>query len=159
MGIVYALINPAFENYVKVGKTTNLEQRLRSLHNTSVSPPFRCVFAVELDDENEVERLSHQVFADNRTKTMHAFFEVDAQRVITVMKLTRVKDVTRKHDIPEDEKGVRAMEKAARKPRKLYSLFDANLSVGIFFITKKMRVLQRVQLRKRKLFLKKMKRV
>ena len=90
---------------------------------------------------------------------MHAFFEVDAQRVITVMKLTRVKDVTRKHDIPEDEKGVRAMEKAARKPRKLYSLFDANLSVGIFFITKKMRVLQRVQLRKRKLFLKKMKRV
>ena len=57
MGIVYALINTAFENYVKVGKTTNLKQRARSLHNTCVSPSFRCVFAVEVDDENEVERL------------------------------------------------------------------------------------------------------
>ena len=50
MRIVYVLINPAFENYVKVGKTTNLEQRLRSLDNTSVPLPFRCVFAVEVDD-------------------------------------------------------------------------------------------------------------
>ena len=75
---------------------------------------------------------------------MHAFFEVDAQRVITVMKLTRVKDVPPKHAIPEDQKGVRAMEKAALKPRKSYLLFDVHLSVGILFITKKMRVLQRV---------------
>ena len=89
MGIVYVLINPAFENYVKVGKTTNLEQRLRSLDNTSVPLPFRCVFAVEVDDENEVERLLHQAFSDNRTRTTRKFFEVDAQRVIAAMKLTR----------------------------------------------------------------------
>jgi hypothetical protein len=42
---------------VKVGKTINLEQRLRSLDNTSVPRPFRCGFAVDVDDENEVERL------------------------------------------------------------------------------------------------------
>ena len=54
---MYVLINPAFENYVKVGKTINLEQRLRSLDNTIVPRPFRCGFAVEVDDENEVERL------------------------------------------------------------------------------------------------------
>ncbi|MDC0431906.1 hypothetical protein OAL97_05380, partial [Paracoccaceae bacterium] len=50
--------------------------------------------------------------------------------VIAAMKLTRGKDVTPKHDIAEDEEGVRAIEKAARKPRKSYSLFDANLTVG-----------------------------
>ena len=37
--------------------------------------------------------------------------------------------VTPKSDIAEDEEGVRAIEKAARKPRKSYSLFDANLNV------------------------------
>ena len=50
MGIVYVLINPAFEGYVKIGKTTDLVQRLKSLDNTSVPLPFRCVHAVEVDD-------------------------------------------------------------------------------------------------------------
>ena len=130
MATVYVLTNPAFEDYVKIGKTTNLEQRLRSLDNTSVPLPFRCVYAVEVDNEHEVERLLHQAFADNRTRTTREFFEVDAQRVIAAMKLTRGLDVTPKDDIAEDEEGVRAIEKAARKPRKIYSLFDANLKVG-----------------------------
>ena len=130
MGIVYVLTNPAFENYVKIGKTINLEQRLRSLDNTSVPLPFRCVFAVEVEDENEVERLLHQAFADNRTRTTREFFEVDAHRVIAAMKLTRGRDVTPKDDIAEDEEGIRAIEKAARKPRKIYSLFDAKLKIG-----------------------------
>jgi len=130
LGIVYVLTNPAFENYSKIGKTTNLEQRLRSLDNTSVPLPFRCVFAVEVDDENEVERYLHQVFADNRTRSTREFFEVDAHRVIAAMKLTRGRDVTPKDDIAEDEEGIRAIEKAARKPRKTYSLFDAKLKIG-----------------------------
>ena len=130
MGIVYVLTNPAFENYVKIGKTINLEQRLRSLDNTSVPLPFRCVFAVEVEDENEVERLLPQAFADNRTRTTREFFEVDAHRVIAAMKLTRGRDVTPKDDIAEDEEGIRAIEKAARKPRKIYSLFDAKLKIG-----------------------------
>ena len=130
MGVVYVIVNSAFENYVKIGKTTNLQQRLRSLDNTSVPLPFRCLYAVEVDDENHVEHLLHQVFADHRTRTTREFFEVDAQRVIAAMKLTGGKDVTPRVDIAEDEEGVRALEKVTRKPRKSYSLFDANLSIG-----------------------------
>ena len=76
MGVVYVIVNSAFENYVKIGKTTNLQQRLRSLDNTSVPLPFRCLYAVEIDDENHVEHLLHQVFADHRTRTPREFFEV-----------------------------------------------------------------------------------
>jgi len=50
--------------------------------------------------------------------------------VIAAMKLTRGKNVTPKHDIAKEEEGIRAIEEAARKPRKSYSLFDASLSVG-----------------------------
>ena len=82
MGVVYVLVNSAFENYVKIGRTTNLERRLRSLDNTSVPLPFRCVFAVEVDDENEVERLLHQAFADNRTRTTREFFQLEDWHVI-----------------------------------------------------------------------------
>lgn len=59
MGIVYVLSNPAFDAYVKVGRTIDLEQRLRQLDNTSVPLPFRCVFAVEVEDDVKVERLVH----------------------------------------------------------------------------------------------------
>lgn len=130
MGIVYVLANPAFEGYVKIGKTTNLQQRLRSLDNTSVPLPFRCIFAVEVDDEHEAEHLLHKVFADHRTRSTREFFEVDVQRVVAEMRLTRGKDVTPKDDIAEDAEGVKALERAARKPRKTYTLFEANLKVG-----------------------------
>lgn len=130
MATVYVLTNPAFENYVKVGKTTNLEQRLRQLDNTSVPLPFRCVYAVEVDDESQVEKLVHQAFADHRTRTTREFFEIDPQRVIAALKLTRGRDVTPKGDIAEDEEGVKALENATRKPRKTYKFSDAGLKVG-----------------------------
>ena len=130
MGIVYVLTNPAFEGYVKIGKTTNLPQRLRSLDNTSVPLPFRCIFAVEVDDEHLVEGLLHKVFADHRTRSTREFFEVDVQRVVAAMRLTQGKDVTPKDDIAEDAEGIKAMERATRKPRKTYSLFDAGLKIG-----------------------------
>jgi hypothetical protein len=130
MAVVYVLTNPAFEGYVKVGRTTNLEQRLRSLDNTSVPLPFRCVFAVEVEDDAQVEKLVHQAFADHRTRTTREFFEVDPQRIMAALKLTRGLDVTPKSDIAEDEEGVKALEKATRKPRKTYKFSDAGLKVG-----------------------------
>ena len=130
MAVVYVLTNPAFEGYVKVGRTTNLEQRLRSLDNTSVPLPFRCVFAVEVEDDAQVEKLVHQAFADHRTRTTREFFEVDPQRIMAALKLTRGLDVTPKNDIAEDEEGVKALEKATRKPRKTYKFSDAGLKVG-----------------------------
>lgn len=130
MVTVYVLINSAFENYVKVGKTTNLEQRLRQLDNTSVPLPFRCVYAVEVEDDAQVEQLVHQAFADYRTRTTREFFEVDPQRVIAALKLTGGRDVTPRGDIAEDEEGSKALEKAIRKRRKAYKFSDAGLKAG-----------------------------
>ena len=130
MAIVYVLTNPAFEKYVKVGKTTNLDQRLRALDNTSVPLPFRCIFAVDVDDETRVERLLHQAFADHRTRSTREFFEIDPQRVIAALKLTGGKDVTPRNDIAEDEEAVEAFAKATRKQRKTYRFSDAGLKIG-----------------------------
>ena len=129
MGIVYVLSNPAFDNYVKVGRTIDLEQRLKQLDNTSVPLPFRCVFAIEVDDEVAVERLVHQAFADVRVRTTREFFEIDAQRVISALKLTNGKDVTPKEDIAEDEESIEALERTVAK-RKSYSFSDAHVNVG-----------------------------
>ena len=129
MGIVYVLSNPAFDNYVKVGRTIDLEQRMKQLDNTSVPLPFRCVFAVEVDDEVAVERLVHQAFADVRVRTTREFFEIDAQRVIAALKLTNGNDVTPKEDIAEDDESIAALERTVAK-RKAYRFSDAQVDIG-----------------------------
>ena len=88
MSIIYVLTNPAFAGHVKIGKTGNLAQRLRGLDNTSVPLPFRCEYAVRVDDMNKVESLLHDAFGDRRVPERREFFEVDASRVIAGMKLT-----------------------------------------------------------------------
>jgi len=129
MGIVYVLSNPAFDNYVKVGRTIDLEQRLKQLDNTSVPLPFRCVFAIEVDDEIAVEKLVHQAFADVRVRSSREFFEIDAQRVIAALKLTNGKDVTPKSDIAEDAESIAALERTVGK-RKTYTFNDAEVVIG-----------------------------
>ena len=129
MGIVYVLSNPAFDNYVKIGRTIDLEQRLKQLDNTSIPLPFRCVFAIEVDDEIAVEKLVHQAFADVRVRSSREFFEIDAQRVIAALKLTNGKDVTPKSDIAEDAESIAALERTVGK-RKTYTFNDAEVVIG-----------------------------
>ena len=129
MGIVYVLSNPAFDSYVKIGRTIDLEQRLRQLDNTSVPLPFRCVYAVEVDDDVRVERLVHQAFADVRVRSTREFFEIDAQRIIAALQLTAGRDVTPREDIAEDAEGIEALERTVAK-RKSYSFADAHVAVG-----------------------------
>mgnify|MGYP001313161743 FL=1 len=129
MGIVYVLSNPAFENYVKIGRTIDLEQRLKQLDNTSVPLPFRCVFAIEVDDANSVERLVHQTFADVRVRSTREFFEIDPQRVISALMLTNGRDITPKKDIAEDDEGIEALERKVSK-RRVYKFSDAHVNPG-----------------------------
>ena len=128
-GIVYVLVNEAFDSYVKIGKTINLEQRLKQLDNTSVPLPFRCVFAIEVPDMDKIEKLAHSAFADHRVRTNREFFEIDQQRVISALQMTGGKEVTPKSDIAADEDGLKALEN--RKPkRRVWTLFDAELKAG-----------------------------
>ena len=78
-GIVYILINPAMENYVKIGKTSGdsadfVVRRMKELNNTSVPLPFECEFAASVDNYEEVEKALHVAFGDYRKNTNREFF-------------------------------------------------------------------------------------
>ena len=60
--IIYILINEAMPGYVKIGKTNNLEQRIRSLDTTGVPLPFECFYACTVTDSAFVERQLHDSF-------------------------------------------------------------------------------------------------
>ena len=52
-GIIYVFVNEAMPGYVKIGKTTNLEQRLKQLYSTPVPLPFECIYAAKVADMQE----------------------------------------------------------------------------------------------------------
>lgn len=91
-GIVYILTNPMFqEDVVKIGKTKNLEDRLKTLSRGTEAPcPFECYTAYEMDDYEAVEKLMHTIYRelDMHTDKQHKkkeFFRVPAPKVDSVL--------------------------------------------------------------------------
>lgn len=94
--IVYVLTNPAMPGLIKIGKTTQLEveDRMKQLYGTGVPVPFDCAFACQVRDASEVERALHFAFGNNRINPNREFFKLEAERVIAVLKLLKVDDIT-----------------------------------------------------------------
>ena len=109
--IVYVLSNPAMPGYIKIGKTDNLKERLRSLDRTSTPLPFQCEYAAEVKDADKVEKILHDIFLDKRVRSNREFFEVDPQQIIRALDLQEHKDVTPKEDIFETEEDKKAVIK------------------------------------------------
>ena len=80
--IVYVLTNPSISDVVKIGMTSNLENRLRSLYNSSVPVPFECYFACEVDSMEFVEKQLHDGFDDFRVNPKREFFRIDPERIV-----------------------------------------------------------------------------
>jgi hypothetical protein len=94
--IVYVLTNPAMPGLVKIGKTTQLEveERMKQLYGTGVPVPFDCAFACQVKDAGEVEKALHFAFGNTRVNPNREFFKIEAERVIAVLKLLKVDDIT-----------------------------------------------------------------
>lgn len=74
-GFVYILTNDAFKaNYIKIGYTTDLDERLRSLYNTSVPKPFKVYALLKTRKYKFAEKLMHETFRDYRTGEDREFF-------------------------------------------------------------------------------------
>lgn len=131
MDIVYILVNPAMEGYIKVGYTSNLSQRLKDLDNTSVPVPFECVFAIEVEDAKRVEKRVHDVFADMRVNPRREFFEINQDRVISALKLTGGNEVNLQKDVDKllDLSDVKAREKL-QKTRERFNFNMIGISQG-----------------------------
>lgn len=134
--IVYVLTNPAMPGLVKIGKTTQVEveERMKQLFGTGVPVPFDCAFACQVKDANEVEKSLHFAFGNNRVNPNREFFQIEPERVIAVLKLLKVDDITAEFE-RQIESDVTAVDKqssenlkAIRRPRMNFS--ELGISVG-----------------------------
>lgn len=98
-GVVYVLTNVGMhlaENtpLVKIGRTTDLKSRLRSLyHHAGIPYPFTVHCAVEVEDAEGVEKMMHDVFAKFRVDCASSrrippeFFKMEPERAAAKLRL------------------------------------------------------------------------
>jgi len=127
--IVYVLTNPSLPDVVKIGMTSNLENRMRSLYNSSVPVPFECYFACEVDSMEFVEKQLHDGFDDFRVNPKREFFRIDPERIVSILKLVMIKDVTPSGDIVEDDVDQRSLDKE-RVIRSRFNFEMIGINVG-----------------------------
>jgi len=114
--IVYVLTNPAMPGLTKIGKTTrgDLQTRLNELYTTGVPVPFECAYACEVEDCARVEQAFHAGFGDHRVNPRREFFEIEPERVIAILRLLALEDIT-----PQVERqlsaGLDSEDRAARE--------------------------------------------
>jgi len=111
-GIVYVLINEAMPGYVKVGKTDNLDRRLRDLDWTNLPLPFEYFYAAKVADAAFVEAQLFEVFGDNRVRARREFFRTSPERVVAALRLAALEDVTPRGDVAVSEEVRRDLEEA-----------------------------------------------
>jgi hypothetical protein len=89
-GYVYILTNPSFrEDWVKIGKTVNMEERLRTLYNTSLPLPFEVFATMKTSKYNEAEKLVHHYierFTNLRIEKKREFFNVKPEEALDIFR-------------------------------------------------------------------------
>ena len=98
-GAVYVLSNAAMEGYIKIGfvnegTVDSVIERMRSLDRGSVPMPFNCEHASAVEDAPAVEKALHEAFGDSRVRSNREFFTVEPFRVVAILRLLELEDVT-----------------------------------------------------------------
>ena len=112
--VIYVLSNKAYEGLglLKIGITKDgesLEKRMGDLYNTSVPFPFRCEYAIRVDNAADRERWLHRVLR-GRAHQQREFYQLDVEDVIEVLK-GHGEDVTPAPNSPDSHgKGVSRSE-------------------------------------------------
>ncbi len=131
-GIVYILTNEAMPGYIKIGKTTtSVDQRVLELsRSTSVPLPFECYYAVRVADVSQVEKALHDAFGDHRKNPKREFFTIAPERIVSILKLLSLEEVTPSRDVGVETKEDAEAIEVARKRRSAFNFKMAEIPPG-----------------------------
>ena len=135
-GIVYILTHPAMDGIIKIGRTDNLAERMRTLYNTSVPAPFSCYYAARVGNMVEVEKVLHEAFGDRRIDPKREFFTAEPHRVAAALKLAHGEEV--EDPTQQDQEGIdatiRTEEVTERKAKFNFFMVDIPLDAELTFV-------------------------
>ena len=134
--MVYILTNPTIPDLVKIGRTSNLEERLRSLSSHSGVPvPFECFYACEVEHSQDVEKRLHFGLGDHRINPKREFFRINPERVKMLLEGWAIREVTPGSDIVDSREEQDSLDRErSRRPVFRFSMVDIPLNSTIAFL-------------------------
>ena len=133
---VYILTNPTIPDLVKIGRTKNLEERMRSLSSHSGVPvPFQCFYCCEVNDGNEVEKRLHFGLGDHRINPKREFFRINPERVKVLLEGWSIRDVTPSSDIVDSQEEQDSLiRETSRRPMFTFQMVDIPVGSELTFL-------------------------
>lgn len=134
--LVYILTNPTIPDLVKIGRTRNLEERLKSLSSHSGIPvPFECYYCCEVANGSEVEKRLHFGLGDHRINPKREFFRINPERVKTLLEGWSLRDVTPEKDITDSQEEQDSLNRErSRRPVFTFSMVDIPIGSALSFL-------------------------
>ncbi len=105
VGIIYILTNESMPGIIKIGCTTDINQRLKSLDNTSIPTPFTLYYAIEIDDYEKREHNIHYGYSKDRIRNNREFFTLEPENAVAMLRAIGGREISDMTDITIDETG------------------------------------------------------
>lgn len=101
---VYVLTNDCMPGIVKIGITgmETVEERIKSLDNTSLPKPFRFYFAIETERAAEIEKFVHKAFDHCRVRANREFFMLDPEEAVAALKVAGAPEIKMSDSMIDD---------------------------------------------------------
>jgi hypothetical protein len=86
IGYVYIMINTAFPDLIKIGRTVKkTEDRASELYTTGTPGKFIVIYELLVDNCIEIEKKAHELLADKRYSENREFFKVTPKEAIDLL--------------------------------------------------------------------------
>lgn len=117
-GIVYILTNPGMPNLIKIGVTSreDIKKRMQELYSTGVPYPFELEYAMKISNAEEIENIIHSIFGIHRVNINREFFEMEAERAVLALKLTKGQEVRLDEKDVYDQEDIQTLKNAKKTP-------------------------------------------
>jgi hypothetical protein len=136
--IVYLLTNEAMPGLLKIGMTGrgDVEARMKELFTTGVPVPFDCAYACKVANAAATESALHNAFGTFRVNPNREFFKLDSERVIPVLKLLQIEEITREFAEKLEAETTAADRDSAKRLKRTHRPVSRFSELGIPFGSK-----------------------
>ena len=91
VGYVYAVCNPAWKGWYKVGMAVDAADRCSGYQTSSPFRDYKVSYSKYFEDRREAERLAHSALKENKIEHANEWFKTDLKTITNVIK--NIKDV------------------------------------------------------------------
>jgi len=87
-GYIYVIVNPAYNGWVKIGRTESVERRISSFNTSSPFRDFKAMFSIYCEETRDIEEGVHHKLRESGVISSHEWFMLSVTESIKIIEET-----------------------------------------------------------------------